>query len=225
MLYPKISDELVPKPLKEDYSDEIAKLQSFIRKSTNLVCVTGAGLSTESGLPDYRSPNGSYSKGHKPVTIQEFGKSEASRKRFWARSFEGWMKFSNATPNRGHHALAQLESQNILKHIITQNVDGLHQKAGSQNVIELHGSLHSVKCMDTCGSLHNRFQFQTNLAQLNPSWYHGLVERHQRREQEYAEKLSFVLPLFLGLCSDSMALFVYNLPHCHRQRRIGSCRW
>lgn len=182
--YPKINEELVPKSVKEDFTTEVELLKSFVTSRKNLVAITGAGLSTESGLPDYRSPNGSYSKGHKPVTIQEFSASELSRKRFWARSFEGWMMFSNASPNRGHFALSALEQLGTLKTIITQNVDGLHQKAGSKNVIELHGSLHTVRCID-CRTVHDRVEFQTQLARLNPSWYHGLLERHQRREKLY----------------------------------------
>ena len=182
--YPLLRDDIVPKAAKADFTAEVAALRTFVGARKNLVAITGAGLSTESGLPDYRSPNGSYSKGHKPTTIQEFGASERSRIRFWARSFEGWMTFSNASPNRGHLALAALESNGPLRTIITQNVDGLHQKAGSKSVIELHGSLHQVKCMD-CGSFHDRIQFQTHLAQLNPEWYRGLLERHQKREQLY----------------------------------------
>lgn len=183
--YPTIRDDIVPLPVKVDFTEEIAKLRDYIGSRRNLVAITGAGLSTESGLPDYRSPNGSYSKGHRPVTIQEFGASEKARQRFWARSFEGWMKFSNASPNRGHFALQLLQSKEKLSTIITQNVDGLHQKAGSHRVVELHGSLHKVKCMD-CGTEHDRIQFQTNLAQLNPEWYRGLLERHERREKLYA---------------------------------------
>ena len=184
--YPTIRDDIVPHPIKSEFGEEMAKLREYIGSRRNLVAVTGAGLSTESGLPDYRSPNGSYSKGHKPVTIQEFGASEKTRKRFWARSFEGWMMFSNASPNRGHLALRALQAQGKLKTIITQNVDGLHQKAGSQNVIELHGSLHKVKCMD-CHAEHDRIQFQTQLAHLNPEWYHGLLHRHEKRQELYVE--------------------------------------
>jgi len=187
--YPILRDEIVPRSSKDDFTEEIARLRDFIGTRRNLVAVTGAGLSTESGLPDYRSPNGSYSKGHKPVTIQEFGASEKMRKRFWGRSFEGYMMFSNASPNRGHVALQSLQTQGKLHTIITQNVDGLHQKAGSQHVIELHGSLHKVKCMD-CHSEHDRLDFQAKIAQLNPEWYRGLVERHQRREKLYDERYS-----------------------------------
>jgi NAD-dependent deacetylase sirtuin 4 len=185
MQFPRINEELVPKPSKLDFTQEVEQLREFVMSKKNLVALTGAGLSTESGLPDYRSPNGSYSKGHKPVTIQEFGASESARKRFWARSFEGWMMFSNASPNRGHHALSSLQRQGSLHYIITQNVDGLHQKAGSVGVVELHGSLHKVKCMD-CRTEHDRVQFQTHLARLNPEWYKGLLERHEKREKMYA---------------------------------------
>lgn len=94
------------------------------------------------------------------------------------------MKFSNAAPNRGHQALTALQRSGYLGSIITQNVDGLHQKAGSKDVVELHGSLHKVKCLD-CKSEHDRIQFQTELARMNPDWYHGLLERHEARERRY----------------------------------------
>lgn len=189
--YPTIRDDIVPKATKLDFSAEVKQLREFVYSKRKLVAITGAGLSTESGLPDYRSPNGSYSKGHKPVTIQEFSATETARKRFWARSFEGWMKFSNASPNRGHLALTSIQQSGFLDTILTQNVDGLHQKAGSKNVIELHGSLHKVRCID-CRSEHDRIEFQTSLARMNPDWYSGLLARHQARERRYASFSHFI---------------------------------
>lgn len=205
--YPTIRDDIVPQPAKLDFSSEISQLRDFVYAKRNLVAITGAGLSTESGLPDYRSPNGSYSKGHKPVTIQEFSASENSRKRFWARSFEGWMKFSNASPNRGHLALSSLQQSGFLDTIITQNVDGLHQKAGAKKVIELHGSLHKVRCID-CRSEHDRVEFQTSLARMNPDWYKGLLSRHEARERRYVPHF---LILMLSSLAESLPKILSNL--------------
>lgn len=95
-------------------------LTEFLRQHKRVVVLTGAGISTESSLPDYRSPNGAYSKGHKPITYQEFARSHATRQRYWARSYLGREIFASATPNIGHYALAELERMNSVYHIITQ---------------------------------------------------------------------------------------------------------
>lgn len=104
------------------------------------------------------------------------------------------MKFSNASPNRGHLALTEIQQAGYLGTIITQNVDGLHQKAGAKNVIELHGSLHSVRCID-CRAEHDRIEFQTSLARLNPDWYSGLLSRHEAREKRYVPHILSLTPL------------------------------
>ena len=110
--------------------------------------ITGAGISTASGIPDYRSPNGAYSKGHKPIVHDEFMKSEYKRQRYWGRGMVGYKHFSKAEPNAGHVALASMERKGKIGvgldsgselSIITQNVDALHEKANSSAVIELHG--------------------------------------------------------------------------------------
>ena len=146
-----------------------------------LLVITGAGISTESGIPDYRSPAGSYSKGHKPVQHDDFVGNVASRKRYWSRSLRGWAPFSNAQPNAGHTALARLDDADMLLHIITQNVDGLHQRAGAARVSELHGTAHAVRCL-SCGTRYSRQHVQNQLQALNYWWL-----RKMREEQKDAE--------------------------------------
>ncbi|CAN0408590.1 unnamed protein product [Ascophyllum nodosum] len=125
-------------------------------------------MSTDSGIPDYRGPQGSYSRGHKPMTHDEFLSSERNRKRYWFRSTFGWTSFSQARPNAAHFALADLEAAGKVDGVITQNVDGLHQKAGSRNVVDLHGRNDRVQCMscirETCRNTH-----QADLARINAS--------------------------------------------------------
>lgn len=137
--------------------------------SQGLLCLTGAGFSTESGIPDYRSPEGSYSKGHKPMTHQEFVSSPVNRKRYWARSLRGWRFFDGASPNVAHRALGALELSGHVNGVITQNVDGLHQKGGSKNVIELHGRNDEVRCL-SCLRSRPRSSYQEELEVVNSDW-------------------------------------------------------
>lgn len=148
---------------------DVDRLVEFVQGAGNLVCLTGAGFSTESGVPDYRSPMGSYSKGHKPMTHKEFVGSTHQRKRYWARSLAGWRFFDSAGPNAAHHALASLESSGHVSGVITQNVDGLHHKGGSKRVIELHGRNDELECMK-CGSRRPRKGFQAELEKINACW-------------------------------------------------------
>eukprot|EP01038_Epipyxis_sp_PR26KG_P016327 gene16327-22243_t len=149
--------------------DDVTKLFDFVTLSKSLVAITGAGISTSSGIPDYRGPEGSYSKGHKPMVHQDFMKYPLSRKRYWARSMFGWKRFLEAKPNDAHYALSNLESNGLLKCIITQNVDRLHQQSGSQNVYDLHGRNDRVRCM-SCQSIYSRRIIQQSLVDLNPSF-------------------------------------------------------
>jgi len=151
--------------------DEIEKLVHFVRNCSSLIAITGAGISTSSGIPDYRGPNGSYRRGHKPMLHSEFMNSELNRKRYWARSMVGFVDFNSARPNDAHVSLAQLESSSILKHIITQNVDRLHSKAGSQAVTDIHGRIDRVRCQNpSCNSVTSRRILQQALAGLNPAF-------------------------------------------------------
>lgn len=130
----------------------------------NTLVLTGAGLSTDSGIPDYR---GTGRVSRHPMTFDVFMGSPEARTRYWARSFVGWSRINQAKPNAGHFALAQAESLGRVSQVITQNVDSLHQAAGSRAVIDLHGRLDQVKCM-TCGQIINRVELDLSLAALNP---------------------------------------------------------
>ncbi|MFF4991842.1 NAD-dependent protein deacetylase [Streptosporangium saharense] len=133
-----------------------------------VVVLSGAGMSTESGIPDYRGPRGSLSR-HTPMTYQDFTGSEAARRRYWARSHVGWRTMTGAAPNSGHQAVATLQRQGLVTGIVTQNVDGLHQAGGAREVVELHGSLHHVVCLD-CGDSTPREELDYRLRQANPSF-------------------------------------------------------
>ncbi len=132
------------------------------------VVLTGAGISTDSGIPDYRGPE-TRKRARSPVQYNAFLSDEKARARYWMRSAVGWARFSAAKPNAGHYALAQLEQAGLIRGIITQNVDRLHCQAGSQRVVELHGALGEVQCLG-CGALIARAHFQETLLALNPSW-------------------------------------------------------
>ncbi|XP_021979203.1 NAD-dependent protein deacylase SRT2 isoform X3 [Helianthus annuus] len=147
---------------------DVNLLYEFVDKSTKLVALTGAGISTECGIPDYRSPNGAYSTGFKPITHQQFTRSSRARRRYWARSYAGWRKFNQSKPSPAHTALASLEKVNRLNFLITQNVDRLHHRAGS-SPLELHGTVYIVACLD-CGFSFPREMFQDQLKSLNPKW-------------------------------------------------------
>ena len=145
----------------------IDRLCSLVR-GKNVVALTGAGLSTESGIPDYRSPE-ALARLRWPIQGPEFVRSEAVRRRYWARSALGWERMRRAEPNEGHRALAALERSGVVVHVITQNVDGLHRKGGSRNVTELHGALAEVGCL-ACGALEDRDALQQRILGLNPGW-------------------------------------------------------
>ena len=133
-----------------------------------IAVLTGAGLSTASGIPAYRDEHGAW-RHPPPIQHQAFRKIELTRRRYWARSFVGWQRMANAQPNMGHAALASLQSRGVVSAIITQNVDGLHQRSGADPVIELHGSVHQVICLD-CRANFARGQVQGWLAALNPDF-------------------------------------------------------
>ncbi|CAK7354720.1 unnamed protein product [Dovyalis caffra] len=147
---------------------DVELLYQVFDQSTKLVVLTGAGISTECGIPDYRSPNGAYSSGFKPITHQEFVRSSRTRRRYWARSYAGWRRFHAAEPSAAHCALASLEKAGRIDFMITQNVDRLHHRAGS-NPLEIHGTVYSVSCLD-CNFSFPRSSFQDQLKALNPKW-------------------------------------------------------
>jgi NAD-dependent SIR2 family protein deacetylase len=137
----------------------------------NVLILSGAGLSTESGIPDYRGPTG-LARRATPMTYQTFTASQDARRRYWARSHLGWRHIGQAVPNFGHEAVAELGRRRLLAGVITQNVDGLHQAAGAAGVTELHGSLHQVVCL-SCGQRTARTDLHRRLAAANPGWDAG----------------------------------------------------
>ncbi|MGD8151100.1 Sir2 family NAD-dependent protein deacetylase [Ornithinimicrobium sp. Y1694] len=147
-----------------------ADLLALVRDG-GVVVLTGAGMSTASGIPDYRGPDGQ--RRVEPMQHGEFVTSAAGRQRYWARAFAGWEKFAAAAPNVAHRAVAELEELGVVDWVITQNVDGLHQRAGAQRVLELHGSLSQVTCLD-CGEPTDREQVQGWLAAANPGFLESL---------------------------------------------------
>ncbi|MHA6795792.1 NAD-dependent protein deacetylase [Pseudonocardia bannensis] len=131
-----------------------------------VVALTGAGLSTDSGIPDYRGPD---SPPRTPMTYDEFRSGEPAQRRYWARSHVGWARMRRAEPNDGHRAFADLERTGALHGLITQNVDGLHRAAGSRSVIDLHGRIADVVCLG-CRQITSRDELQERLAVLNPGF-------------------------------------------------------
>ena len=125
-------------------------LPDFVERHRRLFVLTGAGCSTNSGIPDYRDADGNW-KRLPPVTYQAFMGDQAMRRRYWARSMIGWRRFGHARPNDAHRALAGLEEMGKCELLLTQNVDRLHQAAGSSRVIDLHGRLDLVRCMGASG--------------------------------------------------------------------------
>ncbi|MGW4228004.1 NAD-dependent protein deacetylase [Streptomyces sp. NPDC004980] len=130
-----------------------------------VLVLSGAGISTESGIPDYRGEDGSLGR-HTPMTYQDFTAGAQARRRYWARSHLGWRTFGRARSNAGHRAVAAFGRHGLLSGVITQNVDGLHQAAGSQGVVELHGSLDRVVCL-SCGAFSPRRELARRLEEAN----------------------------------------------------------
>lgn len=143
-------------------------LRDFIAEHPRLFVLTGAGCSTSSGIPDYRDADGGW-KRDRPVTYQDFMSHEATRQRYWARSLVGWPRFRQAVPNAAHRALARLEARGTVKLLVTQNVDRLHQAAGSERAVDLHGRLDRVRCM-SCETRITRDVMQQALLSANPEW-------------------------------------------------------
>ena len=149
-----------------DDHDQTAQLAHFLVRHPKTLVLTGAGLSTASGIPDYRDRDG-VRRGRLPIQGPEFRRSPAVQRRYWARSMIGWPVLAQARPNPGHEALAMLEGAGRLGALLTQNVDGLHQRAGSHAVLELHGNIHAVACL-ACGARVPRAFVQAQLIDANP---------------------------------------------------------
>jgi len=143
-------------------------LHRWIADHHHVFVLTGAGCSTASGIPDYRDEQGAW-KRRPPVMIQAFRTQQATYRRYWARAYAGWPRFTSAEPSAAHHAIAEWERTGSLARLVTQNVDGLHQRAGSRAVIDLHGRLDVVICL-TCGARTSRAAVQDAMAAANGRW-------------------------------------------------------
>ncbi|MEM9696666.1 MAG: Sir2 family NAD-dependent protein deacetylase, partial [Myxococcota bacterium] len=147
---------------------EVAGLGELLRNRRTVV-LTGAGCSTESGIPDYRGPE-TARKARNPIRFKTFLSDPTAHQRYWARSVLGWPKIAHAEPNPTHTALARAEREGLIDGVITQNVDRLHHRAGSRRVVELHGALAEVRCL-TCGALTDRQELQERMLRDNPGWF------------------------------------------------------
>lgn len=159
---------VAPAPLSQHELEVLARIRDLLAGG-RFALLTGAGLSTDSGIPDYRGPD---TPPRSPMTYQEFVRSAANRQRYWARNHIGWSHMRHADPNPGHYSAAELERRGYLTGLITQNVDRLHQDAGSSNVVDLHGRYDQVICLD-CGRTYSRRLLARVFEELNP----GFLER------------------------------------------------
>jgi NAD-dependent SIR2 family protein deacetylase len=194
---------------------ENSALRNFIDRHPRLFVLTGAGCSTNSGIPDYRDRNGDW-KRLPPVTYQAFMAEPATRQRYWARSLIGWRQFGRALPNDAHHALARLEANGQCDMLLTQNVDRLHQAAGSRVVVDLHGRLDQVRCMG-CSRTMRREAFQDELARANGAWLALDAEAAPDGDADLdrADFSSFVVPTCEdcgGILKPDVVFFGENVP-------------
>ena len=143
-------------------------LTDFLLRHRRLAVLTGAGLSTGSGIPDYRDDDGNWKPGA-PVQYADFVAQASVRQRYWARSLYGWRRIAEASPNAAHDCIRRLEDAGRITGIITQNVDDLHRRSGSRNVVDLHGTLSRIRCLG-CGERTRRADFQSMLEHCNPGW-------------------------------------------------------
>ncbi|MBS2032349.1 MAG: NAD-dependent protein deacetylase [Deltaproteobacteria bacterium] len=193
---------------------DVAPLAELLRGKRTLV-LTGAGCSTESGIPDYRGPE-TRKRARNPIQHREFVTSAAARQRYWARSALGWPRFAEARPNDGHRALAQLQSMGSVSALLTQNVDRLHQAAGSTGVVELHGALHEARCLQ-CGAVEPRSELQGRILDANPNFDRQPVELAPDGDAELSRDAiaSFVVPACLacgGVLKPDVVFFGDSVP-------------
>lgn len=199
----------------------VAELAELVGAGGALV-LSGAGMSTDSGIPDYRGP-GSENRRSGPISYQEFTRQAEVRRRYWARSFVGWPQMASREPNAGHRAIAALEAAGLTTGLITQNVDGLHQAAGSLAVIELHGSLALVRCL-ACGEYEARNWLQRRLAALNPGFADQAFPLLPDGDADIPDALiaGFVVPSCLacgGMLKPDVVYFGENVPAA----RVARC--
>ncbi len=196
-------------------SDAAHQLRDWLDLHRRVFVLTGAGVSTRSGIPDYRDTDGAW-KRPAPVTWQAFVSDPAVYRRYWARSHVGWPLFSVARPNDAHRALVQMERDGPVTTLLTQNVDGLHQVAGSTGVIDLHGRLDCVRCL-ACTHREHRDALQPRMRALNPGWTPGDAGAAPDGDADLAEaaEARYVpprCPRCGGLLKPDVVFFGENVP-------------
>lgn len=216
---PLLTDLLPQAPVSAD----LAALIRLLQQHRPWTVLTGAGVSTGSGIPDYRDAQGAW-KRPAPVRFQDFMAETLTRQRYWARSLVGWPVFSQAQPNAAHQALARLEQAGYVQALITQNVDGLHQRAGSQRVVDLHGRLDQVVCMG-CGQRLVRADFQHQLMAANPDWQHLSASAAPDGDADLAgvDFSAFQVPACPacgGILKPDVVFYGENVPAARRQEAM-----
>ena len=187
--------------------------------SRRFTTLTGAGVSTDSGIPDYRGPGAPV---RTPMTYQEFVSGPAAQRRYWARSFVGWSRMGHAQPNASHHALARLAAVDRTPLLITQNVDGLHERAGTPTVCALHGRIADVVCL-SCRHRSSRAALQERMALLNPGFAtaHGAATTRPDGDVELESTDDFEVPacdVCGGVLKPDVVFFGENVPKERVQR-------
>jgi len=195
----------------------VPALADWLRAHRRVFVLTGAGCSTASGIPDYRDRAGAW-KRRPPVTYQAFVQDPATRARYWARSHAGWPMVARARPNAAHRALAELEARGRMAKLVTQNVDGLHQRAGSIDVLDLHGRIDAVRCL-ACDARVSREDVQAQLAACNPDWMHAVeaaaIAPDGDADLDAIDTTTFVAPHCTacgGLLKPDVVFFGENVP-------------
>lgn len=188
----------------------------------DVVVLSGAGLSTESGIPDYRGPTGAV-RPSSPMTYQSFTADAAARRRYWARSHHGWALMAGARPNEGHRAVARLQQRGLLVGVVTQNVDGLHTAAGARDVVELHGSLARVVCLD-CGDRTGRRLLDERLRAANRHWQARVLGVHPDGDVDLAEdELAGFTPVDCLVCGGVLKPDVVFFGETVPADRVAQC--
>lgn len=187
--------------------------------SRRFMVLTGAGVSTDSGIPDYRGPGAPV---RTPMTFQEFVSGPAAQRRYWARSYLGWSRMRHAEPNASHHAIARLEAAGRVPLLVTQNVDGLHERAGSRAVCALHGRIADVVCL-SCGHRTGRAALQERMSLLNPGFAegHGAVLTRPDGDVDLESTDGFRVPaceVCGGVLKPDVVFFGENVPKPRVQR-------
>ncbi|HEY8569300.1 NAD-dependent protein deacetylase [Microbulbifer sp.] len=202
------------------------QLAEFIHRHPRLTVLTGAGVSTDSGIPDYRDRNGQW-KRKPPVDHRDFMASAATRQRYWGRALIGWPVIRNSAPNAAHFYLAELERRGHIQLLITQNVDRLHQRAGSEQVIDLHGRADEIRCM-CCDYRAMRQTVHDRSYDLNPAFRHYTAETAPDGDADLEVDFSSFqvadCPDCQGILKPDVVFFGDNVPKARVEQSLQAVR-